>query len=65
MEELERIFKGIDKDQDGFITVNEFMRFIRLDLAGNVDIDNLLISVFDYALVKHEEKEQKKAKMKK
>lgn len=59
------LFKGIDLNNDGFITALEFFKFIKIYLAGNVDIDDLLIRVFDYALVKHEEKEQKKAKMKK
>jgi Ca2+-binding EF-hand superfamily protein len=51
---LEKLFKSIDKDEDGFITVNEFNRFIRIYLAGNVDVDDLLVRVFDFALVKHE-----------
>lgn len=51
--ELQKLFNRIDKDQDGIISVNEYLRFIRIDLAGNIDIDNLLIRVFDYAIVKH------------
>lgn len=34
-------------------------------MAGNIDIDDLIIKVFDYGLTKHKEKEIKKAKMKK
>ena len=48
------LFKGIDSDNDGFITALQFFRFIKIYLAGNIDIDDLLIRVFDYALVKHE-----------
>lgn len=64
-EELETLFKGIDKNEDGFISVHEFLKFVKIYLAGNVDVDDLLIRVFEYALVKHEEKETKKIKMKK
>lgn len=34
-------------------------------MAGNVDIDDLIIRVFEYSIVKFKEKEEKKAKMKK
>ena len=38
---------------------------MKLFLAGNIDLDDLIIRVFDYAIVRHQEKETKKAKMKK
>lgn len=63
--DLSVLFKGIDRDDDDLITATEYFRFVKIYLAGNIDVDDLLIRVFDYALVKHEEKEQKKAKMKK
>lgn len=64
-EDLQALFKNIDSDNDGFITALEYYKFVKLFLAGNIDIDDLIIRVFDFGITKHKEKEEKKAKMKK
>lgn len=64
-EDLQALFKNIDSDNDGFITALEYYKFVKLFLAGNIDIDDLIIRVFDFSITKHKEKEEKKAKMKK
>jgi hypothetical protein len=64
-QDLEALFKNIDKDGDGLISATDYFRFVKLFLAGNIDVDDLIIRVFDYGLTKHKEKEEKKTKMKK